>query len=47
MALAYKAQGEHAQARAFYERAAAAYTAALGPEHKSTVRARQKAAEMA
>ena len=43
MARAYKAQGEREQARAFYERAAAAYAAALGPGHESTVRARQRA----
>eukprot|EP01045_Picozoa_sp_COSAG04_P005752 COSAG04_NODE_270_length_18507_cov_125.250380_17_plen_315_part_00 len=47
MAMAYKAQGEREQARAFYERAAAAFAAALGPEHEGTVEAREKAAEMA
>ena len=47
MARAYTAQGECEQARAFYERAAAAFAAALGPAHGSTVGARRKAAEMA
>ena len=47
MAMTYEAQGEREQARAFYERAAAAYAAALGPEHESTVAAREKVAEMA
>ena len=43
MAMVHEAQGEREQARAFYERAAAAYAAALGPEHESTVEARRNA----
>ena len=46
MAMAHKARGEREQARAFYERATAAYAAALGPEHESTVQAREQAAKI-
>ena len=44
MANAYAAQGERERARTFYERAAAAFAAALGPEHERTVNAREMAA---
>ena len=47
IAIAYNKLGEREQARAFYERAAAAYAAALGPEHEETLRARERAARLA
>ena len=45
-AVSHEALGEREQARAFYERAAAAFAAALGPEHASTVQARERVVEM-
>ena len=41
--MAYEAQGDREQAKAFYGRAPAAYAAALGPEHPKTKAARKRA----